>query len=278
MKYNYIILLILASIIGVGTANAQKEIVILHVNDFHSQIEPMRIGRTAGLGGAHRIAEYIEQVRKENKNVLLLDAGDYSQGTPYFTIFKGDLETQILNTVKVDVACLGNHEFDNGIDEIARRLKKSKFKTVCANYDFSGTPLKRQVEPYVIERIGGVKIGIIGLLADLSDLVMRETSSAIKFLDPIEITNKWAKYLKEEKDCDIVIALSHLGYSAPSDEDSDITLAKGTRNVDLIIGGHTHTFLKEEKIFENLDGKDVVVVQVGAKGEYVGRFDLTVNP
>lgn len=264
---------LLSSCAGMGS----KELVILHTNDTHSQIETIRTGRGKGLGGVDRRAEYIDQVRRDHRNVLLLDAGDWDQGTPYFTVFKGDMEIELMNAMGYDVACLGNHEFDNGQQELARRLAMAEFDVVCANYDFSASPagLDKYVKPYVIINKGGLKIGVFGLLVNIKSVVSAKSRDALVYKDPVEVSNELAKMLKEEQKCDLVIALSHLGYSAYNPKAaSDINLAQNTRNIDIIVGGHSHTFLKEEKIFQNLDGKDVVVLQAGAQGEYVGRLDL----
>lgn len=262
---------LLSSCASVGS----KELVILHTNDTHSQIETIRSGYGKGLAGVDRRAEYFDQVRKENKNVLVLDAGDWDQGTPYFTVFKGDMEIELMNALGYDAACLGNHEFDNGQEELARRLAMAKFPIVCANYDFSETILAPYVKPYVVIKKGGLKIGIFGLLVNIKSNVSAKARKGLEYKDPIEVTNELAKMLKEEEKCDLVIALSHLGYSAQNPKAaSDINLAKNTRNVDIIVGGHSHTFLKSEKIYQNPDGKDVIVLQAGAKGEYVGRLDL----
>lgn len=249
-------------------------LVILHTNDTHSQIEEIRTGNGAGNGGVHRRAAYFEKVRSENENVLILDAGDYNQGTPYFTVFNGDLEMKLMNALGYDVVALGNHEFDNGVDELARRLSKAEFTTVCANYDFSATPLKDIVKPYAIVEKGGKKIGIFGLTANLGSLVSKQNLKGMVYMKPYEVADKWAAYLKNEEHCDLVIALTHIGYSNYPNRVSDIGLAKATENIDIIIGGHSHTFLKSEKIYQNKKGKDVVIVQDGAQGEYVGRLDI----
>lgn len=264
---------ILSSCAGAGS----KELVILHTNDTHSQIEPIRSGYGKGLAGVDRRGEYFEKVRSEHKNVLILDAGDWNQGTPYFTVFKGDMEMEVMNALGYDVACLGNHEFDNGQEELARRLAMADFPIVCANYDFSQSPtdLKNYVKPYTIIKKGGIKIGVFGLLVNIKSVVSAKSRDALVYKNPIEVANEVAKVLKEDEKCDLVIALTHLGYSAQNPKAaSDINLAKNTRNVDIIVGGHSHTFLKSEKVFQNLDGKDVIVLHAGAKGEYVGRLDL----
>ena len=257
-----------------------KHLVILHTNDSHSQIEPVRTGASAGLGGVDRRYEYFKEVKKENraKNVLILDAGDYNQGTPFFTLFKGDAEVEIMNALGYDAAVLGNHELDNGQEELARRIKMLNFPTLCANYNFIGTPLEGLIQPYAIFKRGGLKIGVVGLTVRLNALVMVSALEGLEYKEPIPVANELAHMLKEEEKCDIVIALSHLGYTMNGPAyASDLTLAEQSRNIDIIIGGHTHTYLTKESIRQNLDGQDVIITQVGSKGEYVGRFDLTVE-
>ena len=254
-------------------ADARK-LVILHTNDTHSQIEEIRSGNGIGKGGIHQRAEFFARIKAENENVLILDAGDYNQGTPYFTIFKGDLEVQVMNELGYEVVTLGNHEFDNGLDELARRLKNARYTTVCANYDFTDTPLRDIVKPYVIIERGGLKIGIFGITTDLKTLVAKQNIKGMVYKDAYQVTDATALKLRNELGCDLVIALTHIGYSGYPDQLSDINLAQKTENVDIIIGGHSHTFLKSEKIYKNRAGKDVVIVQAGAQGEYVGQLEI----
>lgn len=254
-------------------AHARK-LVILHTNDTHSQIEVVRSGKGIGKGGVHQRAEFFAKIKAENENVLILDAGDYNQGTPYFTVFKGDLEVQVMNELGYEVVTLGNHEFDNGLDELARRLSNAKYTTVCANYDFTDTPLKDIIKPYVVIERGGLKIGIFGITTDLKTLVAKQNIKGMVYEDAYEVTDAMALKLKKELGCDLVIALTHIGYSGYPNQLSDINLAQKTENVDIIIGGHSHTFLKSEKIYKNRAGKDVVIVQAGAQGEYVGCLEI----
>ena len=254
-------------------AHARK-LVILHTNDTHSQIEVVRSGKGIGKGGVHQRAEFFARIKAENENVLILDAGDYNQGTPYFTVFKGDLEVQVMNELGYEVVTLGNHEFDNGLDELARRLRNAKYTTVCANYDFTDTPLKDIIKPYVVIERGGLKIGIFGITTDLKTLVAKQNIKGMVYKDAYQVTDATALKLRNELGCDLVIALTHIGYSGYPDQLSDINLAQKTENVDIIIGGHSHTFLKSEKIYKNRAGKDVVIVQAGAQGEYVGCLEI----
>lgn len=249
--------------------NAQ-DLTILHVNDTHSHIDPQRSGDYKGRGGVIEQAAYIDSVRCADgkRNVLLVHAGDYGQGTSYFTELKGNIEIDVMNALKFDVVTLGNHEFDNGIDELARRLKNLKADVVCANYDFTGTPLQGLVQPYTIIRKGGKKIGFIGLLTDIMEVVDRNIAKVLSYHEPSEVVNRLAAYLKEEKGCDMVICLSHLGFG----EDKD--LAASIKNVDLIVGGHTHTLLDDKQVVKDLDGKDVVIVQNWKWGLNVGHLSI----
>ncbi len=246
----------LLAVLAAFQLNAQ-DLTIIHFNDTHSHIDPQRSGDYIGRGGVIEQAAYIDEVRSEEgkRNVLLLHAGDYGQGTSYFTELNGDIEIDVMNAMKFDVVCLGNHEFDNGVAELARRLKNLKAEIVCANYDFSGTPLYDLVKPYTIVRKAGKKIGVIGLLTDIMEVVDRDIAKDLTYKDPEGVVNEFAEYLKDEKDCDLVLCLSHLGY------EEDKELASHIRNVDLIVGGHSHTLLHKKQVVADSDGKPVVVVQ-----------------
>ncbi|MBO5815966.1 MAG: metallophosphoesterase [Bacteroidales bacterium] len=249
--------------------NAQ-DLTILHMNDTHSHIDPQRSGDYKGRGGVIEHAAYIDSVRcvDGKRNVLLVHAGDFSQGTSYFTELSGNIEIDVLNALKFDVVTLGNHEFDNGLEELARRLRSLKADVVCANYDFDGTVLEGLVKPFTIIRRGGQKIGLIGLLTDIMEVVDRDIAKLLNYQDPAQVVNRLAEYLKEEKDCDMVICLSHLGYG----EDKD--LAASVRNVDLIVGGHSHTLLDDKQVVKDLDGEDVIIVQNWKWGLNVGHLSI----
>lgn len=254
-----------------------QQLTILHTNDTHSHIDPVRSGAEAGLGGVIERAAYVDSVRNADgrRNVLLVDAGDFSQGTSYFTMMHGDVEVDVMNAMKYDIACLGNHEFDNGLEELARRLADLDCPVVCANYEFNSPVLGRLVSPCAIIRRAGLKIGFIGLLTDLTRVVDRPIADRITYLDPIEVTNRYAAWLKEKKHCDLVICLSHLGYEKEPFTDRDLVAA--TRNVDIVIGGHSHTFLETEKIHENIDGEPVLIVTDGCWGLYVGNLKISLD-
>ncbi len=267
--------LVVLAIFSTSLINGQ-DLVILHSNDVHSNIETLSSGRNKGFGGLQRRANYVAKIKKENKNVLILDAGDYNQGTPYFTMFKGNVEVKLNNALGLDVATLGNHEFDNGQVELARRLSMAKYKTVCANYDFKGTPLERYVKQYTVVKKGGWKIGIVGALANLNGLVSAAGRANLTYKNPISIVDSIGKILKEQYKCDIVICLSHLGYDGGTPaEPADLDVAAQTSYIDLIIGGHTHTFLEKPTVVKNRDGRDVIVTTAGAHGVYNGRVDIT---
>ena len=263
------ILIAICILMASMSLNAQ-DLTILHFNDTHSHIDPQRSGDYKGRGGVIEQAAYIDSVRcaEGKRNVLLVHAGDFSQGSSYFTELGGNIEIDVLNALKFDVVTLGNHEFDNGLDELARRLKNLKADVVCANYNFDGTPLEGLVEPYTIIRRGGKKIGFIGLLTDIMEVVDADIAKVLTYQDPAEVVNRLAGYLKEDKDCDMVVCLSHLGYG----EDKD--LAGSVRNVDLIIGGHSHTLLDDKQIVKDLDGEEVIIVQNWKWGLNAGHLSI----
>lgn len=254
-------------------AQNENKLVILHTNDTHSQIEAFgdQAGDNKGKAGLARRATIIKNIRKQYPNILLLDAGDFIQGTPYFNMFGGELEVKAMNQLGYDVVTLGNHEFDNGVDFLANMLKNAKFDVVSANYDVSNTALKNTVKPYVIKNVNGIKVGIIGLNVRPNGLISDKNFEGIRFLNPIEEVNHYARILKEDEKVDLVIALSHLGYQSDS-QFSDKKVAAESRNVDVIIGGHSHTFLPEPVKVDNLDGKPVLITQSGSKGMNVGKL------
>lgn len=272
------IISVLVSILAACVMGFSQDLVILHVNDTHSHEEPLRDGGTqGGMGGVIERAAYVDSVRTAvgKKDVLLLHAGDFSQGTSYFTELGGDIEIDLINAMKYDVVTLGNHEFDNGIDELARRLDNLRCPVVCANYDFSELVLGKYVKPYAIVRKGGMKIGVIGLLTDVTRVVQKSIADKMKRFDDIEVANKWADYLKNEEHCDMVIALTHIGFDSVGMNDP--ALVAGTRNIDLVVGGHSHTFLTDAEYRNNLDGRPVPIVQDGCWGLFVGQVDVYRN-
>ncbi|MQP52537.1 MULTISPECIES: bifunctional UDP-sugar hydrolase/5'-nucleotidase [unclassified Flavobacterium] len=258
-----------------------KKITILHTNDVHSHIDPFPVDhpKNPNMGGAARRAAIIENIRKEEKNVLLLDAGDIFQGTPYFNYYGGELEFKLMSMMQYDLATMGNHDFDNGIDGFYAQLPHAKFDFVSANYDFKNTILHDIVKPYKIIIKDGIKIGIFGLGVQLDGLVDKKLYKETVYNNPIEVAQDMTKILKEEKKCDLVICLSHLGFKYKNDPEkpSDIMLANKTKNIDLIIGGHTHTFLDKPVIEKNSEGKEVLINQVGCFGVNLGRIDFYLS-
>ncbi|MDC1432101.1 metallophosphatase [Polaribacter sp.] len=256
----------------------RKHITILHTNDTHSRIEPFETShhRYANKGGVARRATLVERIRTENANTLLLDAGDIFQGTPYFNYFGGELEFKLMSMLKYDVATIGNHDFDNSIEGLYKQLPNANFDFVAANYNFKNTVLDTHIKPYKIILKDGVKIGIFGLGIQLEGLVDPKMYKETEYLDPLEIAQDMSRILKEDEQCDLVICLSHLGYFYKRNPTkiSDLNLAKNTKNIDLIIGGHTHTFLPKPTIVRNNADKNVLVNQVGAYGVNLGRVDF----
>jgi 5'-nucleotidase len=255
-----------------------KHLVILHTNDVHSHIDPFPADdpRNANMGGVSRRASLIESVRRENPNVLLLDAGDVFQGTPYFNYYGGELEFKLMSMMQYDLATMGNHDFDNGIEGFYKQLPHAKFDFVSANYDFKDTVLDTIVKPYKIFTKDGLKIGVFGLGVELQGLVDKKNYKETVYLSPVEIAVDTVRTLKEKEKCDLVICLSHLGYAYKDDAEKicDLKLAAQTKDIDLIIGGHTHTFLDKPTVVKNIDGKEVLVNQVGCYGINLGRIDF----
>lgn len=258
-----------------------KELVILHNNDTHSRIEPIpeTAPTYANMGGVARQEAYVSEVRQANKNVMLFHSGDFVQGTPYFNMFKGEVEIASMNAMKYDAVCLGNHEFDYGLEGLAKMAKQAKFPIIATNLDFTGTPMEGLTKKYVIFRRDGLKIGVIGLMVSPYGLIAGANFQGMQFLDPIKTGNETADYLREKEKCDLIIVLSHLGYIAKYEREnvSDIPLANESRNIDIILGGHTHTFLNFADRRLNRDGKEVVIDQVGDRGIFMGRLDVTME-
>lgn len=253
---------------------------ILHTNDTHSRIEPFPMdgGKYQGLGGVEPRSRLIDKIRREVDNVLLLDAGDFCQGTPYFNLFDGELEVRLMSKLGYDAGVPGNHDFDKGIDNLSKQLKAhANFPLIASNYDLSRTSLKDIVLPRHVIQKGDIKIGLVGAGIVLDGLVTPMMYGDVKFLDTVETVDKQAEILKNEEKCDLVVCLSHLGYAYQSDRMSDVVLAKESRHIDIIVGGHTHTFLDEPTIIKNKLDKPVFVNQAGWAGIQLGRLDITME-
>ncbi len=253
-----------------------KKITILHTNDQHSRIEPFPMdgGKFQGLGGFAQRAMLINEIRKREKNVLLFDSGDIWQGTPYFNKFLGEVEFKLMSEMKYDAATLGNHDFDAGMDGFVKQLPHTNFSFVNCNYDFSDSPLNGKILPHKIFKIDEISVGVFGLGIELEGLVPRDLFGNVRYLDPIAHANKTANLLKNDLNCDLVICLSHLGYKYDDKKVSDVVLVQTTKNIDLILGGHTHTFFDNPEELRNTDGARVLVNQVGWAGIYLGRIDF----
>lgn len=252
------------------------KVTILHTNDVHSRIDPFPMdgSRNQGLGGVARRSSLIKKIRAEEKNVLLLDAGDIFQGTPYFNYYGGELELKLMSQMGYDASTIGNHDFDNGLEGFYKQLPNATFPFICSNYDFSDTILHNRTIPYKIFNKDGVRIGVFGLGIELEGLVEKKNYGETIYLDPIKEAQKYASLLKNEMKCNLVICLSHLGYKYKNNKVSDIILAQNTKHIDLIIGGHTHTFMQKPDVLENVENKEVQIFQVGFAGINLGRIDF----
>lgn len=273
-----------ASFVGAGglslnscSGQLKKHITILHTNDVHSHIDAFPTGHSTfpGLGGLARRAGLVHSIRAENPNTLLLDAGDIFQGTPYFNFYGGELEFKLMTMLNYDAATIGNHDFDNGVDGLLAQMPYGKFDFISSNYDFSNTILDGFTKPYQIYIRDGIKIGVYGLGIKLEGLVTKELYKETKYLDPYEIAMDLERSLKEDEKCDLVICLSHLGYEYKNNNrPDDMVLGTKTKYTDLIIGGHTHTFLEKPSIVTNASGREILVNQVGCFGVRLGRIDF----
>ena len=254
------------------------KLTILYTNDVHSRIEPFPSNdpKHANMGGFARRSAVVESIRKENENVLLLDAGDIFQGTPYFNLYQGELEYKLMSLMKYDATTIGNHDFDLGIDNITKQMPHASFSFINCNYDFKDTDLKnnKKISDYKVYQKGNIRIGVLGVGIDLNGLVTKENRQGLIYRNPIEGANKIAEILRHEKRCDFVVCLSHLGYQYSDNKVSDIVLAKESKFIDVIIGGHTHTFLEEPTKILNKQGIEVQVTQMGWAGIWLGRLDI----
>jgi 5'-nucleotidase len=258
-------------------AKPPTRLVILHTNDVHSRLDPFPAdaGRMAGQGGVATRAQVIQQIRKHNDQVLLLDAGDIFQGTPYFNIYKGEPEIKTMTQMGYDACTIGNHDFDAGMDNLAKQMSFANFSMIVSNYNFSGTPMEGKTIPYKIIQKGQLKIGIYGLGIKLKGLVPESLYGTTVYEDPVQKANEMAELLKKKEKCDFIICLSHLGYKyGESNTISDYLIAKEMQFTDLIIGGHTHTFLDEPTLLKDKNSSDILVNQVGWAGVRLGRLDF----
>ncbi|MDQ1098966.1 5'-nucleotidase [Chryseobacterium sp. SORGH_AS909] len=274
--------ILMAKEMNISSLKAAKKLTILHTNDQHSRIEPFDSSykRNPNQGGFARRATLIQQIRNQENNVLLLDSGDIFQGTPYFNFFGGELEFKLMSMMKYDASTMGNHDFDNGLDGFLKVLPNAQFPFICSNYDFKNTVLDGKTSPYKIFNKNGIKVGLFGVGIELKGLVGKKQYGETVYSDPVDVAQHYASFLKNDQKCDLVICLSHIGYDYTDEPDkvSDKILAARTENIDLILGGHTHTFLPEPQIFKNRQGKNVLVNQVGWAGLLLGRIDFFFDP
>ena len=263
-----------------ASAKKHKQLVILHTNDTHSTIFPIndQLPDTvkAGRGGFLRRMAMLKEERAKHPDLLYFDSGDFFQGSAYFTMFKGDVEIGLMNQMGIDASTIGNHEFDFGLDNMAEMFRKATFPILCANYDFTGTVMEGVTKPWIVIKRNGVKIGVFAVCPKLEGLVSEKNCPGVKYLDPARVALETATMLKQEQKCDIVICISHLGWNSGRGED-DQYMIKGSRHIDLVLGGHTHTYMEHLEYWNNLDGKPVPVDQNGKSGCFVGKIIIDLK-
>lgn len=258
---------------------AQKTLTVLHTNDTHSCVMPLNANLAdtllAGRGGFIRRLAMLKEERQKDPGLLLFDSGDFSQGSPYYTLFKGDVEVGLMNEMGIDAGTIGNHEFDYGIDNLARLVKMARFPILCSNYDFTGTPLEGLIKPYTIIKRNGIRIGVFALGPRLDGLVDRKNYRQTRYMDPVATTQKMTDLLRGVEKCDVVILLSHLGWDERGLNDK--VLISQSSGIDLVLGGHSHSYLTSLQYVKDRDGKEVAVDQNGKNGIYIGKMTLTLG-
>ena len=254
-------------------------LVILHTNDVHSHLDPFPLDheRFPGMGGFANRAALVNKIRETNEHVLLFDSGDIFQGTPYFNFYEGRLELQLMSKIGYDAATLGNHEFDNGLESLANQVQHASFPFVSSNYQLDNTPLDGKVLPWIIFKRGNIKVGVVGLGINPEGLVSPVNFRGLTYLDPVTAGEETAKMLKHTKGCDIVVALSHLGFQMSQGRVDDLTVAASTKNIDIILGGHSHRFMEVPELISNAAGKPVIVLQSGFGGVRMSRLDIVAE-
>ena len=260
-----------------GSDAPYEKLTILHTNDTHSRIDPFDDGEFKGLGGVSARKIIIDDIRSTEANTLLLDAGDIFQGTPYFNMYNGEIEMKAMSYLGYDASTIGNHDFDSGTENLAKQMEHANFQFIISNYDVTNSALANKVAPYIVFNKGKIKVGVFAIGIELDGLVSKKNYGDIIYQDPVEYATRYANILKSDEDCDIVICLSHLGYSYKSSKVSDLKLADKVDNIDFIIGGHTHTFLDCPTIVQKPEKKFVIVNQVGFGGVTLGKLDVYFN-
>ena len=260
-------------------SNDTEHLCIMHTNDVHSHIEPFPKNhkRYPGMGGVAKRAKLINKIRTEVSQTLLLDAGDMFQGTPYFNYFGGEIEFKLMNAMKYDAATIGNHDFDNGVDGLARQAKNADFKLLSANYNFDHTPMKGLTQPYHIFTKGKFTVGVFGLGVELKGLVDPKMYGNTVYEPAVKTAKKISNYLRHEKECNLIICLSHLGLKYETNQVSDIVLAEHCSEIDIILGGHTHDFIESPIEIQSKNGQNTYISQVGWAGIKLGRIDVYLN-
>ena len=275
MKRIYIIILVALLTSVTAVAKKQKQLVILHTNDTHSTILPVSAQlpdtMKAGRGGFLRRIAMLKEERAKEPDLLLFDSGDFSQGSAYYTMFKGDVEVELMNRMGYDAVTIGNHEFDFGLENLARLFLMANFPIVCTNYDFTGTACEGLVKPWIVLKRKGVKIGVFALAPKLEGLVSTKNCVGVKYLNPAQVALETATMLKKEQKCDVVVCISHLGWNSNRGEDDPVVIPR-SRYIDVVLGGHTHTYMDQLELVKDLDGKDVYVDQNGKHAIFVGKI------
>ena len=275
MKTRYFLVMLLALVSLSGQAKKHKQLVILHTNDTHSAILPINAQlpdtMKAGRGGFLRRIAMLKEERAKHPDLLYFDSGDFFQGSAYFTMFKGDVEVGLMNQMGIDASTIGNHEFDFGLENMARVFKQANFPILCANYDFTGTVMEGICKPWIIIKRNGLKIGVFAVCPKLKGLVSDKNCGGVKYLDPAKVALETATMLKQQQKCDMVICISHLGWNINREGD-DQYMIQGSRNIDLVLGGHSHTYMTQLEYCNNMDGKPIPVDQNGKSAVFVGRL------
>ncbi|MGL5273214.1 MAG: bifunctional metallophosphatase/5'-nucleotidase [Phocaeicola sp.] len=271
--------LAIACFASVLNAQELKELHIFHTSDLHSRIEPMPESdpnkEYAGNGGMVRIAALTSELRDKHASMLLFDCGDFSQGTPYYNLFKGELEVKIMNEIGYDAIAIGNHEFDFGLENMAQIFRMAKFPILSANYHFEGTPVEGLVKQYTIFYRDGIKIGVFALGTPLEGMVQAKCREGVRYENPVEAAQRVTQQLKEVEKCDLIICLSHLGWQ--NSDTCDEVLIPNTRNIDIVIGGHSHSYFEKPKVYKNMDGQDVTLHHMGKSGVYFGEIRVKMQ-